>query len=217
MAGSGYRQPPSLVRRSDGQTLQLTKLLYAVLDTIDGRRTYDEIAALVSESFGRTLTGEDARLLVESKLRPLGVVRLADGSEPEVRKSNPLLALRFRWVVTDPAVTRRITYPFAWLFQPILALAVVIAFVLVTKWVLFDRGLALAAHQAFNSPGLLLTVFAITLVSAGFHEFGHAAAARYGGATPAQWAPGSTSCGRRSTPTSRTATASAVWDACAPT
>jgi putative peptide zinc metalloprotease protein len=32
--------------------------------------------------------------------------------------------------------------------------------------------------------GLLILVFVITILSAGFHEFGHAAAARYGGATP---------------------------------
>ncbi len=184
MRGSGYREPPSLVRRVDGQTLQLTKLLYTVLEAVDGRRSFDEIGVVVSVALGRELTGENARMLVDSKLRPLGLVRLSDGSEPEVRKANPLLALRFRWVVSDPAVTRRITYPFAWLFQPLLALAVVVAFALVTKWVLFDRGLGFAAHEAFNSPGLLLTVFAITLVSAGFHEFGHAAAARYGGATP---------------------------------
>lgn len=184
MPGSGYRESPSLVRRDDGQTIQLTRLLYLVLEAIDGERTYDEIGTAAGEAFGRALTGEDARMLVDSKLRPLGLVRLADGSEPEVKKSNPLLALRFRWVVSDPAVTRRITAPFAWLFQPLLALAVVVAFVLVCKWVLFDRGLGFAAHEAFNSPGLLLTVFAITLVSAGFHEFGHAAAARYGGATP---------------------------------
>lgn len=29
--GSGYREPPALVRRADGQTIQLTPLLYAVL------------------------------------------------------------------------------------------------------------------------------------------------------------------------------------------
>ncbi len=51
-------------------------------------------------------------------------------------------------------------------------------------WVLFDKGLASAAHQAFADPGMLLTVFAITVVSAGFHEFGHAAALRRGGGTP---------------------------------
>lgn len=184
MSGSGYREPPALVRRVDGQVLQLTPLLYAVLAAVDGRRSYDEIAAVASAAVGRGLAGDDARALVDSKLRPLGVVCRPDGSQPEVRKANPLLALRFRYVVSDPAVTRRITAPFARLFTPLLVAAVVVAFVAVCKWVLFDRGLAFAAHEAFVRPGLLLTVFAITLVSAGFHEFGHAAAARYGGATP---------------------------------
>ena len=36
MAGSGYREPPSLARRGDGQTFQLTPLLYLVLG--GGRR-----------------------------------------------------------------------------------------------------------------------------------------------------------------------------------
>ncbi|HEY8282593.1 MAG TPA: hypothetical protein VIG28_08925, partial [Leifsonia sp.] len=44
MRGSGYRVPPSLVRRADGQTLQLTPLLYAILDAVDGERTPAEIA-----------------------------------------------------------------------------------------------------------------------------------------------------------------------------
>jgi putative peptide zinc metalloprotease protein len=183
-AGSGYRTPPSLVRRADGQTLQLTKLLYLVLESVDGQRSYSEIAAEVSARYGRSIDSDAARMLAESKLRPLGLLRLADGSEPQVAKANPLLALRFRWVVSDPAVTRRITAPFRWLFNPLVVAATVLAFLVVCKWVLLDRGLGFAAHQAFESPGLLLAVFAITLVSAGFHEFGHAAAARYGGATP---------------------------------
>ncbi|MFL6161817.1 MAG: hypothetical protein ACJ74U_06270 [Jatrophihabitantaceae bacterium] len=184
MPGSGYRRPPALVRRRDGQTLQLTRLLYLLLEAVDGHRNYAEIATGVSAAFGRSISADNARALVEDKLRPLGLIRLPDGAEPEVRKANPLLALRFRWVVSNPAVTRRITAPFARLFNPLLVLAVVVAFVLITKWVLFDQGLGFAAHQAFASPGMLLAVFAITLVSAGFHEFGHAAAARYGGATP---------------------------------
>ncbi|MDQ2796356.1 MAG: hypothetical protein M3Y06_04230, partial [Actinomycetota bacterium] len=184
MPGSGYRQAPSLVRRFDGQTLQLTRLLYTVLEAVDGTRDYEQVAAEVSERFGRLITDEQAQMLVDSKLRPLGLVCKADGSQPEVRKSNPLLALRFRAVVSDPEVTRRITSPFAWLFNPVVVVAALVGFVLVCKWVLFDRGLGFAAHEAFARPGLLLTVFAITVVSAGFHEFGHAAAARYGGATP---------------------------------
>jgi putative peptide zinc metalloprotease protein len=159
-------------------------LLYLVLQAVDGRRSYPEIAEEVSAAFGRAIGPDDARMLVEDKLRPLGLIRQPDGSEPEVRKANPLLALRFRYVVSDPTLTRRVTAPFARLFNPLLVLAVVVGFILVTKWVLFDQGLGFAAHQAFASPGLLLAVFAISLVSAGFHEFGHAAAARYGGATP---------------------------------
>lgn len=42
--GSGYREPPSLVRRADGQTLQLTRLLYLVLEAADGNRSVEEIA-----------------------------------------------------------------------------------------------------------------------------------------------------------------------------
>jgi putative peptide zinc metalloprotease protein len=184
MAGSGYRRPPSLVRRRDGQVLQLTSLLYRVLDAIDGRRTYAQVADRVSDEISRPLDEAGARSLVDGQLRQLGVVRLADGSEPVVRKANPLLALRFRYVVTDPDRTRRLTAPFARLFNPVLAVAVLVAFGWICKWVLFDRGLGYAAHQAFARPGLLLAIFAITLVSAGFHEFGHAAATRYGGATP---------------------------------
>src|SRR5690349_11250182 len=38
--GSGHRTPPSLVRRPDGQTIQLTRLLYLVLEAADGESTY---------------------------------------------------------------------------------------------------------------------------------------------------------------------------------
>ena len=47
MAGSGYRVPPSLVRRGDGQTIQLTTLLYATLEAVDGRRDAEQVAEAV--------------------------------------------------------------------------------------------------------------------------------------------------------------------------
>jgi putative peptide zinc metalloprotease protein len=184
MVGSGYRQPPSLARRGDGQTFQLTPLLYLVLSAVDGRRTYDEVAERVTAGFGKTVTGDNVRTLVDEQLRPLGLLTKPDGSQPEVKKSNPLLALRFKYAVSDPDRTRRITAPFARLFNPVLVAAVLLAFLVVCWWVLLERGLAAAAHEAFDKPGLLLLVVAVTLFSAGFHEFGHAAAARRGGAVP---------------------------------
>src|SRR5688572_22335353 len=86
MVGSGYRTPPSLVRRQDGQTLQVTPLLYAVLEAVDGRRSYAEIARLVSARTGRTVAASDVAALVERQLRPLGLLLQADGTAPRLER-----------------------------------------------------------------------------------------------------------------------------------
>src|SRR3954463_4964211 len=182
--GSGYVTPPQLVRRADGQVLQVTPVLYAVLEAVDGDRSVDQIARLVSATTDRELHPDDIEMLVEEKLRPLGLVLGRDGTHPPLQRANPLLALRARFVVSKPEVTRRVTAPFAVLFNPVLVALTTVAFAVVSYWVLFQKGLASAAYQAFHQPGLLLAVFAITVVSAGFHEFGHAAALRRGGGTP---------------------------------
>ena len=182
--GSGYRNSPALVRRGDGQVITLTPLLQQVMLAVDGRRTVDEVAEVVSATSGRLVRGDDVRQLVSASLRPLGLLLRADGTEPELRRSDPLLALRFRRVVTDPAVTRRLTAPFAALFTPLVVVPVVLAFGVIAGWVLFSQGLAAATAQAFGNPALFLAVVVVTVLSAGFHEFGHAAAARYGGSTP---------------------------------
>ncbi len=184
MEGSGYRVPPSLVRRGDGQTVQLTPLLYAVLAAVDGERDLDGIAAAVAADTGKPVNADNVRQLVDQQLRPLGLMTRADGSEPEVKRSNPLLGLRLRYSVTDPERTRRLTTPFAALFHPLVMLPMLATFGFVFWWVFFHEGLAGATYQAFQHPGLLLLVFGVTILSAGFHEFGHAAAARRGGATP---------------------------------
>ncbi|HZI98475.1 MAG TPA: hypothetical protein VFD41_13200 [Actinomycetales bacterium] len=184
LEGSGYRVAPALARRADGQTIQLTPLLYLILGAADGRRSIDDIAAAVGPAIGRSVGADDVRHLIETRLRPLGVLETEDGGQPDVKKTNPLLGLRFRYVVSDPDVTRRVTAPFTWLFNPVVVAVALAAFVAVCAWVLFSKGLASATHQAFAHPALLLTVFGLTVVSAGFHEFGHAAAARRGGATP---------------------------------
>lgn len=184
MAGSGYEAAPSLVRRADGQTLQLTELLYRVLEQIDGERDVPAVAASLSHAIGKTADPDDVTYLIEKKLRPLGVLAGEDGEAPIAPKANPLLALKPRVAVSNPAMTRRITAPFAHLFSPWVVVPMLLGFFAVTGWVLFRRGLGAAAHQAFYQPGLLLAIFALTVVSAGVHEFGHAAACRYGGATP---------------------------------
>ncbi|MDQ0620233.1 hypothetical protein [Arthrobacter globiformis] len=182
--GSGYREAPSLVRRADGQTIQLTRLLFHVLEAIDGARDMDGIAEVASTRSGRFITRDNVRTLIEGQLLPLGLLQLADGSQPEVRRSDPLLGMRFRYTVTDPERTRKLTAPFAVLFNPLIVAVVAAGFLASCWWVLMVKGLASATHDAFANPWLLLLIFAVTVLSAGFHEFGHAAAARRGGATP---------------------------------
>ena len=184
MVGSGYRKPPALVRRADGQVLQLTPLLYLVLSAADGRRGCAEIADAVGRGLGRSMTEADVRTLVDSQLRPLGLLKLADGSEPELKRSNPLLGLKPKVSITNPRTTHRLTDPFRALFRPVVAAAVLLGFVIVVSWVFFDRGLGASAYDAFERPHLLLLVFVVSVLSGGFHEFGHAAAARYSGAEP---------------------------------
>ena len=183
MKGSGYREPPALARRGDGQTIQLTPLLYAVLESVDGNRDLSQVAAAVAERTGRPVNADNAAQLVD-KLRDLGLLVQADGTQPELQGSNPLLGLRMKVAVTDPDRTRRLIAPFMWLFSPWAMVPLIAAFVWIAWWILFHEGLAAAAHDAFAKPGLLLAVIAVTVLSAGFHEFGHAAAAQKGGATP---------------------------------
>ena len=184
MRGSGYRSAPALVRREDGQTITLSPLLYGTLDALAEGHSWDSFAQEVSLSTDRRLTADDVQYLVTEKLTPLGLVVAADGAEPVTRRNNPLLALRLKVVITDERVTRRLTAPFAALFAPVVAIPVLLAFAAISWWVLVEKGLASALHQAVFQPGMVLALWAMIVLSAAFHEFGHAAACRYGGATP---------------------------------
>ncbi len=179
--GSGYREGAALVRRSDGQMVQLGPLMYALLECADGARDRAELAAAMSERLGRQLDEEHVDALA-GKLAAEGLLAGTEHQAPP--KRNPLLALRWKVLVTDPVLTRRLTAPFTFLFSPWIMWPVLAGFAGVFWFVLFHKGVASATAEAFHSPGLLLLVFALAVASAGFHELGHASACRYGGATP---------------------------------
>lgn len=184
LGGSGYRSAPGLVRRADGQTCQLTPLLYALLGLLDGRRGTTELAEALTHHCGKAVSPQDVEHLLDEKLAPLGVLATGDGGAPTPEKAGPLLGLKLKVVVSDPTWTSRLTAPFGWLFSRWVVGPVLLAFAATTWWVLWERGLAQATRQAFFEPGLLLAVFVLTVLSAGFHELGHAAACRAAGARP---------------------------------
>src|SRR3954466_10761727 len=176
--GSGYRDGAALVRRADGQMVQLGPLQYALLASVDGRRDVGELAAATSERLGRGVGPEHVVRLAE-KLAAQGLLAGTEDNAPP--RSNPLLALRWKVLVTDPKVTRRITRPFEVLFRPWVLVPALLGFAAVCWFVLIHEGVAAATSQAFDRPELLLLVLGLTVASAGVHEIGHAAACRYGG------------------------------------
>src|SRR5271154_6948257 len=133
--GSGYSQPPSLVRRADGQVIQMSPLLYQVTCRIDGSRDPAAIARLVSADLGRSLNADQVRQLITAKLLPLGIVA-AEGAPAAAPKANPLFALRARGTL----LTERAANLAAALLRPLFGAPVVIAVVgsvLVVDWWLF--------------------------------------------------------------------------------
>jgi putative peptide zinc metalloprotease protein len=181
--GSGYSQPPSLVRRPDGQVIQMSPLLYQVTWRIDGVRDPETIAGLVSSDLGRTLTAEQVRYLITEKLAPLGIV--ADQSAPAAPPTaNPLLALRARGTLLPAraaSIAGELLRPL--FYGPVVA-AVVVAIGAVDYWLFAIHGLGGGIQQVLHNPVDLLIVLGLSLASAVFHECGHAAGCRYGGARP---------------------------------
>ncbi|HVM66763.1 MAG TPA: hypothetical protein VMU14_17980 [Acidimicrobiales bacterium] len=179
---SGFTEPAYLARRPDGQVVQLSRLLYLVAAAADGRTDCDAIAALVSDEFGRRVSAANVAHLVEHKLEPCG---LMDGTAPGVEAAarTPLLALRFRVPLVPACVVR----PVAWALRPLFAAPVMgasLAALVWFDWWLVHHGLGRGAVEVITHPALMLLVLGGVLVSAVWHEIGHATACRKSGGRP---------------------------------
>ena len=182
--GSGFKEPPFLARRADGQVLQLPRLLYLVAENADGRRSYEQIAASVTEGFGRGVSEDNVRVLVETKLRPLGVLAARDGSSLKLERPNPLLALNFKTAVVPRRLVNAATTVFHPFFWPLVVIAAVLGFLALDWWLFFVHGIAQGLRHLISEPVFFLIVFGLVVLSAALHECGHATGCRYGGARP---------------------------------
>ncbi|MDQ1705228.1 MAG: putative peptide zinc metalloprotease protein [Frankiaceae bacterium] len=187
--GSGYKEPHYLARKANGSVVQLSKLLFLVADACDGQRAAAQIAAQVSERYGKKVTADNVETLLD-KLRPIGVVTADDGSSPMVEEADPLLALRWRTSLVSEHAVRRLTLPFRPLFLPPIIVAVVAGLVGFDLWLFFSHGLAQGVRQTIQGPSVFLLVAALVVLSAGFHEIGHATACVYSGGRPGRMGAG---------------------------
>ncbi|MGH3802527.1 MAG: hypothetical protein ACRDTD_20870, partial [Pseudonocardiaceae bacterium] len=190
--GSGFQEPRYILRRADGQVIQLPRLLYQLASALDGRRDLQQVAALLSTEFGRLVQADQVSYLIENRLRPVGIVAPDPGADagaaPTMKlKSDPLLALKFRVGVVPERAVWRLAGVFGPMFWPPVILAALAAFVVLDVAIIAQGGLGRIVPSALvlvYQPALTLLVLAIVLVSAAFHECGHVSACRYGGARP---------------------------------
>jgi putative peptide zinc metalloprotease protein len=185
--GSAYKEPHYLARRGDGQVFHVSRLLYLVLLTLDGKRDLEGVAVQTSEELGRPVVADNVGYLIENKIRPLGL--LASSTEMEdgaLSRSKPLLALRYRSKVIPATFHRTATAALQSLFWPPVVLFVVGGLLATDIWLFGSHHHALlrTARQLPFHPALFLLVTGLVLFSGFFHELGHAAATRYGGASP---------------------------------
>ena len=180
--GSAATHATYLVRRGDGQVIQLSGLLHAVLDKIDGVRTTDEAAGLVSAETGRTVSGDNVDYLVSTKLHPLGLVAGAD--DRDVAQYEGLLTVKVKRTLLPKrlvGVLARLLQP---AFHPLIIAVVLAAVVAFDAAMIAGRVLGNAVVQVATRPALFLLAIGLVLLGSLFHECGHAAGCRYGGATP---------------------------------
>ena len=185
--GSGLREPSYLIRRADGQVVQLSELLHVVIREVSADRDAARVAEAVSAAYGKTLTVEGLTLLA-SKLEPLGLIE--DAAKPQaparddVPRANPVLSLRLRGTLLPARGTRAIARLMAPLSDPPLVVVALAAFVALDVVLIRQASLTDALGQVFATPMFLLGLLAILTAGGLIHEMGHAAACHYGGARP---------------------------------
>ena len=183
MEESAFVEEPALIQK-DGRFIQLTELLFLILKQVDGKKSIEDIAAAVSKEHEKEITADEVRELIAEKLLPIGLLPTADGKVVESKTSRSPLQLNMKVAMVSPRLLKTVTWFLQGLFIPfILIPALAIAFAVV-GWVFLVHGVANGVHEAFYTPGLLLLTFFFVVISAAFHELGHASALRAGGKLP---------------------------------
>jgi putative peptide zinc metalloprotease protein len=181
MQESGFTEPPWLIQRN-GHFIQVSALLYRVAELANGERTLEEIAAGVTAATHWIVSAAQVRYIVQTKLIPLGLITAADGSvvSPPARERSAL-AVNMRLRMLSPGMIDPLTRVLQALYAPPVLLPVLLTVALAHGWLYVVHDLAGSIRAALYTPGLLLVVLALMLVSTVFHELGHAVALRYGG------------------------------------
>jgi putative peptide zinc metalloprotease protein len=184
--GSGRQSERYLALRPDGAYVELTRLLYLVISSLDGRRTPTEVATDIGQKTGMDFSAENVEYLLE-KLLPLGLIEANLGHETEVLdRPEMALGLRVKKHVIPARSVRATTKVLQHLFHLPIVVAVAVTFVALLIDIVLNGNLSTSVTALISRPQLTLVWLGLMLVSMVFHEIGHASACRYGGATPGE-------------------------------
>ena len=174
-----------LAQRPDGQVVLLSELLYLTAGSLDGQRELDDVAREVTSQCDRVLTSGDVSYLVNTKLRPLGLVStgpsLPGATAP---RADPILALAFRAVLVPAIAVRAIAKVFRPLFFMPVIIAVLLGLGVSDAWLFTGHLVTPAFEQVFSRPLLIVAAAGLLFAAMLFHEVGHATACRFGGGNP---------------------------------
>jgi putative peptide zinc metalloprotease protein len=183
MQESAFVNPPWLLEREGAGYVQVTELLYRIAEQSTGDQTVEEIADAITRD-GKPVSPPTIQTLIAQLLIPRGLVEKADGSvAPVAAGSFSPLALNMRVKMIGPDTIRPITNILGVLFWPPVMLAVLLIAFAAEAWLYVLHGIGASMHDAIYAPGLMLLVLLVVVVSAGFHELGHATALHYAGGT----------------------------------
>lgn len=182
MHESAFKDPPWLIEREGAGYVQVTELLYRIAEQCDGQHDLEEIATAVSDATGRGVSLDNVKQLVGAQLLLKGLVQTADGKVLQnAGGARSLLAINMRQRMIGADRLDPFARALELLFWPPVLITVVVAALALQAWLYLVHGVARGAHDLLYTPALLLVAIAVTVISAGFHELGHAAALRYGG------------------------------------
>jgi putative peptide zinc metalloprotease protein len=200
LQGSGFETQQWLVQR-DERFIQLSELLYRILEPINGERTIDEIAAAAAATTGKPVSANNVTYVLATRFVPLGLIDGVTmptppgsvaasggaGAQAKNAKKNSKqagrspLQLTLRFGVIGPRPVERGARALQHLFWPPVIAVVLMLTVLTQAWIVFVHGIGSTIVDVLSHPAVLLLISSFIMISAVFHEFGHASALRYGG------------------------------------
>lgn len=181
--GDAFQQRQWLVMR-DGRFVQVSDLLYRILECSNGATTLADIASDVSSAIGRGVSRDDIEYLLRDKLIPLRLIQGIESSMEEPLSTSQLVrspfAVNFRARIDgryiDPvAAALRIFH------APVVMAPLLLGALAAHMWLYGVHGATGAIRQFVDDPAVMMIVLPVMLLAAAFHEFGHASALRYEG------------------------------------